>query len=53
MIKYLLQVKIYITGRRSIYIHHDSGDVWNLARVNGITSKIKNGAKRLENLLSH
>ena len=37
---------------RSFYIHHGSRDVWNLARVNGITSKINNGAKQLEKLLS-
>ena len=35
-----------------INIHHSSSDAWNLARVNGISSKINNGAKRLEIALS-
>ena len=47
MIKYLLQVRIFITGggggRRSFY---GSDEVWNLARVNGISSKIKKMARK-------
>ena len=55
MIKYHLQVRIFITGGIGLFVndyHHGSRDVWNLARVNGITSKINNGAKQLEKLLS-